>query len=143
MADEVEWDVDQVIAWLAGLGIGEGLAIDAPVYPGPYIPETPDLLFVVTPIGGAGETLEGIGDVSGFQLYTRGSQGQGQTASGQRLALRADRVIRFSPFPMTVADGALRLLKVQRSGGVPAALAMDDDADRVSFTCHYLTTILR
>lgn len=143
MADDVEWDVEQVIAWLAGLGIGEGLAVDAPVFVGPYIPEVPDLLFVVTPTGGAGETLEGAADVSGFQLYTRGGQGEGQTATGQRLALRADRLIRFAPFPMTVADGGLRLLRVQRAGGVPAALATDDDADRVSFTCHYLTTVLR
>lgn len=142
-APDVEWDVEQVIAWLAGLGIGENLDVDAPVYVGPYIPDTPDLLFVVTPTSGAGEWLEGVADTSGFQLYTRGAQGQGQTATGQRLALAADRRIRFAPFPMPVAGGALRLLRVQRAGGVPTALAMDDDADRVSFTCHYLTTILR
>jgi hypothetical protein len=136
-----EWTAVEIIEWLAKLGIGPGLAVDLEeMREGPYIPDMPDRVGVVTPTAGAGETMDGIGDTPGFQLLVRGEQNQ--PSSGLRLALQADRLIRFSPFPLTVPCG-LRLLRVVRSGGGPAVLAMDDDADRVSATCTYLTEILR
>lgn len=142
MANDAEWTSDEIIAWLGTLGIGAGLDVDIEaVVSGPYIPDMPHRVAVITPIAGAGETLNGLGDISGFQLLVRGDPND--PPSAERLARGADRAIRFSPFPMDVAGGLLRLARVMRSGGGPAVLAMEDDADRVSLTCNYLTEILR
>jgi hypothetical protein len=140
LLDEADWTVDEVITWLASLGIGEGLQLDRQVFPGPYIPDEPDELFVVTAIAGAGESMEGIGDITGFQLYTRGAQNN--PGEAERAAKRADRAIRFGSFPIDVADGNLRLLRVMRSGGGPSVLGQED-GDCTSLTCNYLTEILR
>lgn len=138
---EAEWTTTEIIAWLTALGIGDGLAVDMLLAPGPYIPDMPDRVGVVTPTAGPGETMDGVGDISGFQLLTRGEQNQPVTA--ELLAHQADRRIRFSAFPIDVAAGGLRLLRVLRPGGGPAVLAMEDDGDRTSLVCTYLTEILR
>jgi hypothetical protein len=142
----VQWTADLMIEWLKGLGLGVGWldTLDGPdvqIFEGPYIPKAPDELFVLTPTGGAGETMDGIGEWAGFQLLTRGSQFD--PVSAQRLALAADRLIRFSPFPMDVAGGELRLARVRRSGGGPSVVPQDDIAERSVLTCNYLTEILR
>lgn len=137
---DAEWTVTELIAWLAALGVGPGLAVDAPVYPGPYRPDMDDRLFVATPVSGPGETMEGLGDIGGFQLFTRGDQGD--PASGELLAKRADRRIRFGPMPYLVPGTGLVLGRVLRSGGPPTGLP-EDDGDRVPFVCTYLTEILR
>lgn len=136
-----EWTTTEIIAWLTSLGIGDGLAVDMLLVAGPYIPVMPDQVGVVTPTAGPGETMDGVGDISGFQLLTRGEQNQPATA--ELLAHQADRRIRFSSFPTDVAGGGLRLLRTMRSGGGPAVLAMEDDGDRTSLVCTYLTEILR
>lgn len=141
-----QWSVDHIITWLRVLGVGVGWldTLDGPdvqLFEGPYIPKAPDELFVVTPTPGAGETMDGIGEISGFQLLTRGSQFD--PVSAQRLAYAADRLIRFSPFPMDVAGGELRLARVLRSGGGPSVVPQDDIAERSVLTCNYLTEILR
>lgn len=141
LPDEVWWTSAEIVVWLASLGIGVGRALDVLVWEGPDYPDTPDELFVVTPIAGAGETLEGIGDMVGFQLLTRGPQLD--PSGAQKMAYHADRAIRFSGFPCDVAGGALRLARVLRSGGAPALLGPADNAVRSILTCNYLTEILR
>jgi hypothetical protein len=130
-----------LIAWLASLGIGSGLAVDVPVFPGPWLPKMPDELAVVTPISGPGEWLDGSGDVAGFQLRIRGRQDiTGLSASGEANALAADRLILTAPLPALV--GGVHLLPLQRSGGRPAPLPDPDGGDRLSFTCTYLTSFV-
>ena len=135
------WTRAAVIDWLGVLGIGEGLTLDLPLYSGPYIPETPPLLGVVTLISGAGESMEGIADTPGFMLLVRGEPNQPVTA--ETAALRADQLIRFAPFPMDVAGGGFRLIRTMRSGGAPAVLGGEDDGDSTTLTCNYLTELIR
>lgn len=135
----VEWTSASVIEWLTGLGIGDGLALDLPLFSGPYIPEMPSLLAVVTTISGAGETMDGIGDIPGFQLLVRGRPND--PISAEYAARRADTLIRSAPFPMDVAG--FRLLRALRSGGGPAVLGGEDDGDSTILTCNYLTEIIR
>lgn len=140
------WTGKEIVRWLRGLGLGVGW-VDGPdgpdvvLNPGPYVPDMPDWMFSVTPLPGYGETMDGAGDVSGFQLLTRGPQNDPDAA--ERMADIADRMIRFSGFPMPVADGGLQLTRVMRSGGGPQVTPRDDDGDRTSLTCNYLTEIMR
>lgn len=143
---EAIWSGAEIVTWLRGLGLGVGWMTgsegpDVPVEVGPYVPDMPDCLFVVTPIPGAGATMEGIGDVTGFQLRTRGPQVDPDAA--ERMAKIADRMIRDADFPVDVAAGGLRLVRILRSGAGPAELPTDDSGDRTTLTCNYLTEIIR
>ena len=130
-----------LIAWLATLGIQPGGTVDLPVFPGPWLPKMPDELAAVTPISGPGETLQGAGDVAGFQLRIRGRQDiTGASPNGEANALAADRLILTAPLPALV--GGVQLLPVTRSGGRPAPLPDPDGGDRLSFTCTYLTSFV-
>lgn len=127
-----------IIDWLATLGITPGGTVNVRVYPGPYIPEAPDVQAVVTTISGPGETMQGIGEVTGFQLRTQGSQRS--TTSPEDAALAADRLILTAPLPALV--GGVWLQPVVRSGGRPAPFPLRDTGDRVAYTATYLTTFV-
>jgi hypothetical protein len=110
--------------------------------PGPYVPDMPDNVGVVTTVPGPGLSLEGAADTNGFQLLVRGLQDPTSTdGSAEDNALRADRLILFADLPAEVTPG-VRLLPVSRSGGRPAPLAQEDDGDRITFVCTYLTPVL-
>lgn len=133
------WTTQAIIDWLATLGIGRGGVVDVPVYPGPYLKEMPDLQAVVTTISGPGESMDGLADTPGFQLRFQGNQNS--TRSPEDVALRADRLIMRAPLPTEAAPGVW-LMPVTRSGGRPAPLAIDDNGDRIAFTCTYLTPVI-
>jgi hypothetical protein len=131
-----------IIDWLTALGIGPDLAVDldVPIFPGPYVPDMPDRIAVVTTIPGPGDSMQGIADTPGFQLLIRGLQDPTDVdASAEEAALAADRLIRFAPPPALVGD--TWLLPVTRSGGRPAPIPQDD-GDRITFTCTYLTPVI-
>ncbi len=138
-APPVEWTSASVIEWLTGLGIGSGLDLDVPLFSGPYIPEMPPLLGVVTTTSGAGEAMDGVSDIPGFQLMVRGLPNL--PVSAEAAARRADYLIRFAPFPMDVAG--FRLVRALRSGGAPSVLGGEDDGDSTIVVCTYLTEIIR
>ena len=136
------WTTRAIIGWLADLGITPGGTVNVRVVPGPYVPKTPDRIAVVTTIGGPGEFLEGAGDVAGFQLLIRGRQDpKSLDSTAEDDALTADRLIRFGAPPGDVTPG-VRLLPVTRSGGRPVPIPNEDDGDRITFTCTYLTPVL-
>jgi len=135
----LEWTSASVITWLAQLGIGPDLDLDLPVFSGPYIPEMPPLLAVVTTISGAGEAMDGVSDIPGFQLLVRGLPNQ--PVSAEYAARRADTLIRFAPFPMDTAG--FRLVRAMRTGGAPAVLGGEDDGDSTIVVCNYLTEVIR
>lgn len=136
------WTTRAIIDWLATLGIGEGLAVDLIMVPGPYTPPMPDNVGTVTTIPGPGLFLEGAGDTGGFQLMVRGRQDPtSRSQSAEIAALRADRLILSADLPAEVVPGVW-LLPVNRSGGRPAPLPQEDDGDRVTFVATYLTPVL-
>lgn len=136
------WTTRAIIDWLATLGIGPGLAVDLLVLPGPYLPPMPDRVGLVTTIPGPGLFLEGAGDTGGFQLLVRGWQDPTSTdASAEEDALAADRRILRADLPAEVTPGVW-LLPIGRSGGRPAPLPQEDDGDRISVVCTYLTPVL-
>lgn len=136
------WTTQVIIDWLASLGIGGGGVVDLPVYPGPYVRPMPDRLAVVTTIPGPGLFMEGIADTGAFQLLIRGLQDPTSLdASAEQDALRADRLILRAPLPAEVATG-VRLMPISRSGGRPSPVAQEDDGDRITFVCTYLTPVL-
>lgn len=130
------WTTEDTISWLAGLGI------TVPLFDGAADRREWDLLDrvgVVTPTSGPGLILQGIGDVTGFQLRVRGDQNN--PGAAQRLALDADRRILAAPTPVTV--GRTRLQWVTRAGGRPTPLSpTPDDGGRSEYTCNYLVSIM-
>jgi hypothetical protein len=127
-----------IVDWLATLGIGNNLTVNVPVYIGPYVQEMPDLQAVVTAIGGLGESMQGIADTPGFQLRVQGRQLS--NTSPEDVALQADRLILTAPLPALV--GGVWMGPVQRSGGRPAPLPSRDSGDRVIYTATYLCTFI-
>ena len=128
------WATKDIITWLQGLGVA------VPLYPGTQrIPEMPDRIAVVTPLPGAGLSLEGLADTPGFQLRVRGAQNSPDDC--EAIAYDADKRILAAGFPVTI--GAVRLTSITRSGGRPALLSPQPDAgNRTEMVCTYLTTIM-
>lgn len=127
-----------IVDWLATLGIGDQLAVDVPVYIGPYVADMPDVQAVVTAIGGLGESMQGIADTPGFQFRVQGRQLS--ATSPEDIALQADRLILTATLPALV--GGVWMGPVVRSGGRPAPLPSRDSGDRVIYTATYLTTFI-
>lgn len=128
------WATKDIIAWLQTLGV------TVPLHPGTQrIPEMPDRIAVVTPLPGAGLSMEGLADTPGFQLRCRGAQYSPDDA--EAIAYDADERILAAPFPATI--GTVRLTAVTRSGGRPALLsALPDSGNRTEMVATYLTTIM-
>lgn len=136
------WTTADIITWLGTLGVGRGGTVNLPVRPGPYVDAEPDRLAVVTTIPGPGQSMQGVADTGGFQLLIRGRQDPtSRDPSAEQDALAADRLILRAPLPAEVTPG-VRLMPVVRSGGRPAPVPQEDDGDRISFVCTYLTTVL-
>lgn len=109
------------------------------VRPGPFVPDVPDRLIVVTLTGGLGYQLEGMADQSGFQARVRGMQSASTVqaySDAESLAFTLDTLIFNAGFPAVIADTVIIL--VTRAGGPPEPLAGEpDDADRYTFVCNY------
>lgn len=131
-----------ILDWLVALGWDVTQETGAPLYLGPYVPEEPDRLVVITPTPGPGYTLEGATDTSAFQALVRGQQGGDQSLHAQthaeRLAYALDALIFSAQFPVVLPSGHVLAL-ITRLGGHPSPLGAGiDDGDRASFTCQYL-----
>jgi hypothetical protein len=131
-----------ILDWLISLGWDVTQETGAPLYLGPFIPEEPDRLVVISPTPGPGYQLEGAADTSAFQALVRGQQGGDQSLHAQshaeELAYALDALIFGASFPAVLPDGHVLILAT-RLGGHPSPLgAGADDADRFTFTCQYL-----
>jgi len=129
--------VSTVIAWLESLGWDAAEEDGAPLKPGPFVPDMPDRLVVVTSTPGPGYVLEAAADAQAFQARVRGSQGSYDDA--EALALALDGLILNAPFP--VITGGCTLIWCRRLGSQPSPLAPGPDpGDRTEFTCQYVLT---
>jgi hypothetical protein len=135
-----------LIAWLSTLGGWDSnQETGVPFYLGPYVPDSPDSVVVLTPTPGAGFMREGATDMCGFQARVRGPQGgdgsPGAQSAAEALAFRLDRLIFAAPCPVTLPSGQV-IVAVHRLSGAPAPLAGEpDDADRFSFVAQYLIEV--
>lgn len=124
-----------VATWLAGLGLS------VPVTPGPLpegrAPVTPDVIAIVTPVGGAPPTVDGVFDSPTFQVAIRGPQRRTYDERAYSAAWEADRLIRFAPLPGHI--GSVWCASVIRSSGAPTlVLPYPDTAERMMFTASYM-----
>lgn len=121
-------------AWLTGL-VGDP---EVPVLPGPYVPDMPDRLVVVTVLPGAG--LWGNAEPAiarpSFQVLCRGDQGD-DGAWVEDFAHTLDKkIITAGRVHLDTGDW---LLSITHTGGLPASLGAEDDGDRHVVTCTYTT----
>jgi hypothetical protein len=133
-----------LITWLSAQGGWDtSQETGVPFFLGPYIPDTPDRLVILTPTPGAGYAREGATDVCGFQARVRGPQGGDGSpdaqAAAEALAYRLDALIFGAAYPVRLPSGQV-IVTAHRLSGAPAPM-MPDDADRVSFTCQYLIEV--
>lgn len=134
-----------VITWLTSLGWDTNQETGVPLYMGPYVPDSPDQVAVITPVPGAGFMREGATDMCGFQARVRGPQGGDGSpdaqAAAESLAYALDRLIFTAAYPVRLSSGQV-IVTAHRLTGMPAPMSgMPDDADRFSLTASYLIEV--
>jgi len=134
-----------VITWIQSLGWNGNQETGAPLCMGPYVPDTPDNLVVLTATPGPGFQREGATDMCGFQARVRGGQsGDGSTdaqAATESLAYALDALIFSAAYPARLASGKT-LVSAHRLSGMPTPMAQaPDDMDRMTYTCSYLIEV--
>lgn len=105
---------------------------DVAIYPGPEVPNQPGKYVVCTPYGGPGEDLEGVLDQRSWQIRCIGSQMGWEDV--EEIANLIDEAFLQH---YTGDVGNERVVSIQRVGGSPAPLNIDD-AERVHFVCSYI-----
>lgn len=123
------------MAWLTALVDDP----EIPVSPGPYVPDMPDRLVVVTVLPGGG--LLGNAEPAiarpTFQVRWRGDQNDGGVWV-EGFAHTVDKRIITAPMPVLFDTGD-RIVSVAHVGGLPAPLGSESNGDQVEFTCTYTT----
>lgn len=124
-----------IIKWLESLGWDTTQESGTPFVKGPYVPDMPDRLAVISSTPGAGYILEAAADSTGFQARVRG--GQNNQDDAEDLANSLDLLILNASFP-AVVDG-VTFIHVDRFGGAPAPLSgTPDSAERVEMVANYI-----
>jgi hypothetical protein len=105
------------------------------IYPGPQPPDIPTSFILATPYGGPGLELEGALDGRSWQIRCVGKQTI--YTEVENVANAID--IAFLSWH-TQDVGGVRVTSIQRVGGAPAPLQVDD-AERVHFACSYILSV--
>jgi hypothetical protein len=137
--------VSDVISWILGMGWDGSQETGAPLVMGPYVPDEPDTVVVLTATPGAGFQFDGAIDVCGLQARVRGGQsGDGSTdaqAVTEALAYALDALIFGASYPVRLASGRT-LVIARRLAGMPSPLMpAPDDSDRMTYVCSYLIEV--
>lgn len=129
----------QVLAdWLTGLGWDTRQEQGWPIVIGPYVPDDPDRLLILTNSGGPGFTTEEPAtDAGTFQARLRGVPDDVLEAEAQAEAL--DALILGAQFP-AVIDGRV-IVTVYRAGSGPTPLPFDPSDRRFELTCNYIAVM--
>lgn len=132
-------------AWIESLGWDANQETGTPLVMGPYVPDTPDRIAVLTATPGAGYQKEGATDLCGLQARVRGGQsGDGSTdaqAATEALAYALDALIFGAAYPVRLASGKT-LVTAHRLSGMPSPMAQaGDDQDRFTYVCSYLIEV--
>jgi hypothetical protein len=134
-----------VVAWILSLGWDGTQETGCPIVMGPYVPDSPDTLAVVTMTPGAGFMRDGATDMCGFQARVRGGQsGDGSTdaqAITEALAYKLDDLIFAASYPARLASGRT-LVIAHRLSGMPSPMPQaSDDLDRWTYVASYLIEV--
>ena len=134
-----------VVSWIQSLGWDATQETGCPLVMGPYTPDTPDNLVVLTATPGAGYMLEGATDMCGFQARVRGGQsGDGSTDAQsvtEALAYTLDGLIFSAAYPCVLSSGRT-LVTAHRLSGMPTAMPFASaDTGRATYTCSYLIEV--
>jgi len=137
--------MSDVVAWIESQGWNTNQETGCPLVMGPYVPDTPDCVAILTATPGAGFMFEGATDVCGFQARVRGGQsGDGSTdaqAATEALAYSLDGLIFNAAYPCVLASGRT-LVTAHRLSGMPAPMPQaSDDQDRFTYVCSYLIEV--
>lgn len=111
---------------------------DFVIKPGPINPDsTPGRLIIVQSYGGPGEDLEGVLDQVSWQVRVIGRQNDYTDAEDVALQIDKSFLEWHSGY---MFDGGPWLAGIQRVGGAPSPLLLDD-ADRTHFGCSYIFSV--
>lgn len=123
--------ITPLVAWFEALA----LPVEFKFFPGPRVPEfgKGDRIGVVTPLAGPGETLEGIGENSSFQVALIGREHA--AADLQAAAFQVDSLLLFGDYPADLWGTFVQ--SVSRVGGQPSPI-QEDEHDRVRYVCSYI-----
>jgi hypothetical protein len=137
--------MSDVVAWIEAQGWDTTQETGCPLVMGPYIPDTPDTLAVISATPGAGFMLEGATDMCGFQARVRGGQsGDGSTDAQsvtETLAYTLDGLIFTAAYPCVLSSGRT-LVTAHRLSGMPTAMPQaSDDQDRFTYVASYLIEV--
>lgn len=137
--------VSDVISWITGMGWDGTQETGCPLLMGPYVPDTPDTIAVLTATPGAGFQFDGAVDVCGLQARVRGGQsGDGSTGPQEvteALAYALDALIFGAAYPVLLASGRT-LVIAHRLAGMPTPMPQaSDDMDRWTYVCSYLIEV--
>jgi hypothetical protein len=126
-----------IIDWIKSMGWDDSQEIGWPLLPGPYQPNMPERVVVITGTGGPGYAIEGATDVATWQAYVRGPALD--TGAAEDAAQRLDELVFHARLP-AVIDG-VRIIHADRAGSRPTPLPFSPDGMRAEVTCNYLTEI--
>lgn len=124
-------DTDALVTWVNAIST----EIEMKFVKGPRNPEflKADLVGTITPLEGAGLTLEAAGSLSSFQI--RMQSREHQESALRKSAFQIDEALVFGDWPADV--WGTRIQYVGRTGGEPAIL-QEDEFDRVAYVCSYV-----
>lgn len=105
------------------------------VYPGPKLPDIPGSFILASAYGGPGEDLEGVLDGRAWQIRCVGPQ---TIYTDVEAVANVIDIAFLSWLPQDVS--VTKVTSIQRVGGAPAAL-MVDEAERVHFVCSYVLSV--
>jgi hypothetical protein len=124
-----------IIDFIAGLGWDDRQELGYPLLLGPYVPQSPDRLVVITGGGGPGYTTEEPAtDASNFQARIRGTAED--WAGAEEAAAELDELILRAQLPVRV-DGQW-VVSCSRLGSGPTPLSYDPADQRGEFTSNYV-----
>jgi len=111
---------------------------DVKIFPGPNLPDVPNRHIVWTPYGGPGLEVDGVFDARSWQFRAVGKQGNYESA--EEIAIALDLALIAHQSSRVGGVGGPWVPSIQRVGGAPAALVLDN-ADRTHFVCSYIASV--
>lgn len=122
-----------IVTWIFGQISGWDVEI------GPYEPEMPDKIILVTRVAGPGLAFESTFDYLAYHVAVRGSQRNYDDAEATAQAV--DAMFVDAPFPMVINHWYIQ--SMSRMSSTPSPLPTTVDGERITFTATYVVCVGR